>query len=55
MRKRSFLVTTTAALWLSQMTPVSAHAQDAKQLYEQTCAMWQGRRADESVASAQAR
>jgi mono/diheme cytochrome c family protein len=42
MRKRSFLVTTTAALWLSQMTPVSAHAQDAKQLYEQTCAMCHG-------------
>jgi len=40
MRKRSFLVTTIATFWLSQVAPVAA--QDAKQLYEQTCAMCHG-------------
>jgi mono/diheme cytochrome c family protein len=42
MRKRSFHVTMAATLWLAQMASVSAHAQDAKQLYEQTCAMCHG-------------
>ena len=42
MRKRSLHVTISATLWLAQMAPLSAHGQDAKQLYEQTCAMCHG-------------
>jgi high-affinity iron transporter len=42
MRKRSIRVTAAATLWLAQIVPLSAHAQDAKQLYEQTCAMCHG-------------
>jgi mono/diheme cytochrome c family protein len=42
MRKRFIRLTVTAALWLAQIVPLSAQGQDAKQLYEQTCAMCHG-------------